>query len=263
MRSHFIASRSFAKPVLLLSFLHPSFLFTFLFYFLFFLLDTIQLSIMWGDLLICQFFPHFDKLFILCSLMTKTHLLSYLMDHFPFKRCCVVYGYLSLDLLKHFSEMAFNSLLLLLSVFLLLFVFISLFVLILFLLLFSFFCSFFLFWTSFFFLINLYLIADSDPKSYSLIRPELFGTGYMSMFINPFHKCFDMWIFSYTLDISHHDQHASGAGDRHVHSSPVTQKTNLSFRVTSDHRNQDTLFLATLNSVDSRHIKRWQSLFSD
>ena len=263
MRSHFIASRSFTEPVLFLSFFLFSFLFTFFFCFLFLLLDPVQLSKMLGDLLVCQFLPHFDKLFVLCSLMTKTHFFSYLVNHFPFKRCCVVYGDLSLDLLKHFSEMTFNSLLLLFSVFLLLFVFVSLFVLILFLLLFRFFCSFFLFWASFFFLVNFYLIADSNPKSYTLIRPELFSTGYMSMFINPFHQRFDMWIFSYTLDISHHDQHTSGTGDCHVHSSPVTQKTNLSFRVTSDHRDQNTLFLATLNAVDSRDIKRWQSLFSD
>lgn len=76
----------------------------------------------------------------------------------------------------------------------------------------------------------------------------------MSMLLDPVNQGFDVFICRNTLDVTNEDKHSSRSSNSHIHSSPIFQKANISFWIASDHGDYDTLFLSTLNAIDSWDI---------
>ena len=62
------------------------------------------------------------------------------------------------------------------------------------------------------------------------------------------------------LAVSDYDQFHPGTGDGHIHSSQVTQKTDLSLIVAPNHADKDNvtlLSLETIYGIDTDHLPVW------
>ena len=158
-------------------------------------------------------------------------------------------------MLKNFSEMRFDIGLFLLGMFLVLLL-VFVFTLIFFLFLFghSVILIFIIF--LFIFFVCLYLIACTQAKSNIIVISPFLSTRHMSMFLNPVHQSMNILISWNTLDIANKNKHSSSPSDSHIHSSPIFQKPNLPFWITSHHRYDDTLLLPALNAINCRYINQ-------
>jgi len=199
-------------------------------------LQSFKLCILLSHLIVGQLSPNFDELFIVACLMTKTHFFCNLMDHFSLKCSHVVNSYFSQYLSENFSIMFLYSCLLLDTsllcwFFLFLFLFLFLFFLLVAVLRFA---TVLLFTFHVGFLIESFdLITGSHSKPNTLVSSKLFSTGNVSIFLDPLHQAMHVLISRRTFSITNQNQHPSCSSHRHVHPSPILQKTYPLLRITS------------------------------